>query len=71
MRINILEKGDQVISVTERFIAVKRKNGEVDIVPINLDEMGLYVEQDRIVTIGYGSNTVETENEQGVKITTF
>lgn len=71
MRINVLKKGDNVISVTERFIAVKRKNGEVDIIPIGFDAMGVYVEQDKIIRIGYGSNTVEAEDGHGVKVTNF
>lgn len=36
MKINILNKGDKVLNVNENFIAVERKNGEVDIVPIML-----------------------------------
>lgn len=31
MKIGVLRKGDQVLSVTLEFIAVQRKNGEVDI----------------------------------------
>lgn len=41
MKINILNKGDRVLNVTADFIAVERKNGEVDIVPIVKDESGL------------------------------
>ena len=40
MKINILNKGDKVLNVTENFIAVERKNGEVDIVPLAKDENG-------------------------------
>lgn len=71
MQINILKKGDQVISVTERFIAVRRKNGETDILPMGFDERGLYIEQDKVIRIGYGSNSVEAEDERGVKIINF
>ena len=30
IKINILKKGDEVISLNEKFLAVKRKNGTVD-----------------------------------------
>lgn len=71
MKINILNKGDKVISVTENFIAVERKNGEVDIVPIVKDENGFWVDAENITTIGYGNNTVQLETIDGVVITNF
>ena len=58
MKINILKKGDSVLNVDKNFIAVKRKNGEVDIVPLIEDETGLRVNVSKIVTIGYGDNIV-------------
>lgn len=70
MKIGVLKKGDQVLSVTAEFIAVQRKNGEVDIIPMLKDEMGLRVDIDNIVTIGYGSNTVQASNDE-VVVTTF
>lgn len=59
MRINILQKGDQVLNVTEDFIAVRRKNGEVDLVKLFKDETGLRIDTENKITIGYGHNTVE------------
>ena len=44
MKIGVLKKGDQVLNVTPEFIAVQRKNGEVDIIPLVKDEMGLRVD---------------------------
>lgn len=70
MKIGVLKKGDQVLSVTAEFIAVQRKNGEVDIIPMLKDEMGLRVDIENIVTIGYGNNTVQASNEE-VVVTTF
>lgn len=58
MKINILKKGDSVLNVDKNFIAVRRKNGEVDIVPLIEDETGLRVNVSKIVTIGYGDNIV-------------
>lgn len=71
MKINILNKGDRVLNVTADFIAVERKNGEVDIVPIVKDESGLRVDVENITTIGYGNNTVQSETIDGVVITNF
>ena len=59
MRINILKEGDQVLSVTQNYIAVKRANSEVDLVPMIDDPtFGLRVDTDKIITIGYGDNEV-------------
>ena len=70
MKIGVLKKGDQVLNVTSEFIAVQRKNGEVDIIPLVKDEMGLRVDIERIVTIGYGNNTVQASSDELV-VTTF
>lgn len=70
MRIGILKKGDKVINVTDDFIAVQRKNGEVDIIPMIKDKTGLRVDTEGIVTIGYGENTVEVSTDD-VVVTTF
>ena len=76
IKIKILNKGDTVISVTEKMIAVQRKNGEVDVIPLIFDEVGYppRVDIENIVTISYGTNSVETtvEGDDGeIKITTF
>ena len=70
MKIGILKKGDSVLSVTLEFIAVQRKSGEVDIVPLKKDESGIRVDIENIVTIGYGNNIVQVENDD-VVVTTF
>jgi len=70
MKIGVLKKGDQVLNVTAEFIAVQRKNGEVDIIPMIKDEMGLRVDIENIVTIGYGNNTVQAATDDLV-VTTF
>ena len=70
MKIGVLKKGDQVLNVTSEFIAVQRKNGEVDIIPLVKDEMGLRVDIERIVTIGYGNNIVQASADELV-VTTF
>lgn len=70
MKIGVLRKGDQVLNVTPEFIAVQRKNGEVDIIPLVKDEMGLRVDIEHIVTIGYGNNTVHAVTDE-IVVTTF
>jgi hypothetical protein len=71
MKLGLMKKGDTVINVTNEFVAIKRKNGEVDIVSIIKDDYGYRVDTENIVTIGYGNNTVTVENEYGVEITNF
>ena len=70
MLIGILKKGDRVISVTADFIAVERKNKEVDVIPLSRDDGALRIDTDNIVTIGYGDNIVQAANGD-VTITTF
>ena len=71
MKIGVLKKGDSVLTVTSEFVAVKRKNGEVDILPIVREGNGWRIDVEEIVTIGYGENTVTFESENGVQITNF
>ena len=70
MLIGVLRKGDRVISVTADFIAVERKNKEVDIIPLSRDDGALRVDTENIVTIGYGDNIVQA-TDGDVIITTF
>lgn len=71
MVVGLMKKGDEVLNVTNEFVAIKRKKGEVDIVPIARDGDGWKVDFDNIVTIGYGDNIVTYENENGIQITNF
>ena len=70
MKIGVLRKGDQVLNVTPEFIAVQRKNGEVDIIPLAKDEMGLRVDIEHIFTNGYVNNTVQDATDE-IVVTTF
>ena len=71
MKINVMNKGDKVLNVTSEMIAIQRRNGEVDIIPLTRDELGIRIDIERIVTIGYGNNAVETEVIDGMVITNF
>lgn len=70
MTIGILKKGDRVVNVTSEFIAVERKNGEVDLIPLTKDGETFRIDQENIITIGYGDNIVQTQAGD-VTITTF
>lgn len=70
MIIGVMKKGDHVINVTSELIAIQRKSGEVDILPLLRDETGLRVNTEEIITIGFGNNTVQTEVGD-VTFTTF
>ena len=71
MKINVMSKGDKVLNVTSELVAIQRKKGEVDIIPLISDETGVRIDTENIVTIGYGNNSVETEVIDGVVITNF
>ena len=70
MKINILQEGDSVISVTNELVAIQRKNGEVDLLKLLIADGRIRVDQENVVTISYGSNTT-VENVNGVEITCF
>ena len=71
MKIKVMSKGDKVLNVTSELVAIQRKNGEVDIIPLISDESGVRIDTENIVTIGYGNNSVETEVIDGVVVTNF
>ena len=70
LRIEVLKKGDSIVNVTDHHIAIKRKDGEVDLIPIVKDDSGWRIDVEHIITIGYGNNTV-SEVIGGVTITHF
>lgn len=45
MKINVMSKGDKVLNVTSELVAIQRKNGEVDIIPLISDESGSVLTQ--------------------------
>ena len=52
-------------------MAIKRKCGETDIIPLIKEGYSWRVDYENIVTIGYGNNTVTYEHESGIKVTNF
>ncbi|MBR6144772.1 MAG: hypothetical protein IKQ23_10850 [Treponema sp.] len=72
MHIGILKEGDEVLSVTKEFIAVRRKSQEVDLIPLIEDpKFGLRVDTGKIVTIGFGNNEISVETENGDLVMNF
>jgi hypothetical protein len=70
MTIRVMRKGDHVINVTSEFVAIERKNGEVDIIPLHKDGETFRLDAENVVTIGFGDNVVQTQAGD-VTITTF
>ena len=76
MKFGLLNKGDTVLFANDRFIAIKRKNGEVDLIPIFFNDVGMpLIDENKITTITYGNNTTEmnikTDSGNEITITTF
>lgn len=65
MTIGILKKGDSVLNVTPEFIAVQRKNGEVDIVPLLKDETLIVKE---IEFFHYLSESRRSKNQRALQM---
>ncbi len=66
VKINILKKGDEVISVTDNFLAVKRKNGGVDIFRVMMTEENEFcIDPVKVTSIGYGTGTVSKDLDDG------
>lgn len=71
LNVNFLQKGDEVLSITDHILAVRRKNGEVDLYKVVVgddEEMPIYVDPRKIAVIGFGNGTVEKELDDGTKL---
>lgn len=71
MNIDIMTKGDRVLSVTESFIAIRKRTGEIILLPISKVDGGIRVELEKMVTISYGDDVIEAVTVDGVEITNF
>ena len=73
IKINKKKKGDEVISLNEKFLAVKRKNGTVDVYNILFNESGeMGIDPVKMAEIGFGEGLVEKTMEDGeTKVFTF
>lgn len=72
IKFEVLKKGDEVLNVWEGHIAVKRKNGDVEILQYYVDNDGLPRLDDNSVLITYGKGSVTAKSDNSsVEITTF
>lgn len=65
INVNVLKKGDEVLSLNEHFLAIKRKNGTVDVYNVYFNEGGIYIDPVKAAVIGYGEGTVEKMLDDG------
>lgn len=71
MVLGLLQKGDEVLNVTNEFVAIRREGGEVDIIPVVKEDASWWVDCENIVTIGYGENTITYEMDNGLRVINF
>ncbi len=71
MRINLMKKGDQVIGIYDGAMMIRRRNGEVDLIRLDIDPEKEHVAVSKILTIGYGDDTVRIVADNGSSITYF
>ena len=64
--IRILRKGDEVLTITDRFLAVKRKSGEVDFFNVMFNEENEFIiDPVKAAVIGFGEGTVSKKMDDG------
>ena len=64
--LKLLNKGDSVLEINERFLAIKRKNGDVDIYKIFFtDQDELVVDPIKMTVITYGDGIVTKDSDDG------
>ncbi len=62
----LLSKGDSVIAVNEKFLAIKRRNGEVDVFKVSsTDEDVFVVDPIKVAAITFGEGIVTKTSEDG------
>ena len=72
VRLEILGKGDSVLNVWDNNIAVKRENGDVEILHFDLDAEGLMRLSKNSILITQGDGVVRATNEDSsVEFGTF
>lgn len=75
IRIEILEKGDEVLSFSDNKLAVKKKSGEVEIFILSMDKDNLPRIDHQSILITYGNpkskKIAVTNKKTGVEVGTF
>ncbi|MBY0756825.1 hypothetical protein K5V21_15380 [Clostridium sardiniense] len=72
LKFELLNKGDSVVNAWDNKIAIKRKNGEVEIFSFDYDEDNLprLLKQTILITYGTGSISVKSY-DKNIEIGTF
>ena len=71
MKINVMNTGDKVLSVTSELIAIEKANGEVEVFQLRKTRQGYVVDTQDTLIIGYDTEETQTEIIDGVTITHF
>ena len=71
MKINVMNAGDKVLSVTSELIAIERATGEVEIFPLRKTRQGYVLDAQSSLIICYDTEETQTEIIDGVTITHF
>ncbi len=72
MKLDIMRSDEEFFGIFDNKIVIKKKNGEVRIVTIVLDQDGIRVDKDSEMIIGYGDGRITVGNiDDGIEVTTF
>lgn len=72
MKLKIMRKDETFIGISDNKIILKRKNGDIRIVTIVLDEDGIRIAPDKELIITHGSGIVEFKDpDSGIETVTF
>ena len=73
MRINILRKDEECAGIYNGYLMIRhKKKGEMRLVKLINDEMGIRISPEDEVIIGYGDGTVVYgDMDDGIEVTTF
>ena len=66
IEVKLLNKGDSVLEINDKFLAIKRKNGEVDVYKVGFsDQDEFLVDPIKAAVITYGDGVVSKTSEDG------
>ena len=72
----LMNTGDRVLTITNKFLSIERIDGSVDIYPVISNDNRITLNIDAVTTIGYvaindESETIDYTTENGVHIVNF
>ena len=72
LKFELLNKGDSVVNVWDNKIAIKRKNGDVEIFSFDYDEVNLPRLSKQTILITYGTGAISVKSDdKNIEIGTF